>query len=199
MLFRSVYRDLKPENCLLDSEGHLLLADFGLSKVAVGEEGCKSILGTKDYMAPEVLKGKTYGFASDFWALGCFAFHLMTGNPPWYSQNDAKTEQKILHGKLKFPMGFSADAKDLFTRLLRREPKKRLGYHSGDMDVIKNHRYFRGLDWAALERRELTPPIVPRISDPTKAENFDRMFTDLPLSPVVNRSEERRVGKECPV
>lgn len=184
---RVVYRDLKPENCLLDEEGHLLLTDFGLSKVSLNDEGCKSILGTKDYMAPEVIRGRTYGFASDFWALGCFAFHLMTGQPPFYSQNDTKTEQKILHGKIKFPIGFSADAKDLFTRLLRREPKKRLGYHSGDMEVIKNHRYFRGLDWEKLERRELTPPIIPQISNPEACENFDTMFTDLPLSPVLNK------------
>lgn len=184
---RVVYRDLKPENCLLDEEGHLLLTDFGLSKVSLNDEGCKSILGTKDYMAPEVLKGRMYGFASDFWALGCFAFHLMTGQPPFYSQNDTKTEQKILHGKIKFPIGFSADAKDLFTRLLRREPKKRLGYHSGDMEVIKNHRYFRGLDWGKLERRELSPPIIPQISNPEACENFDTMFTDLPLSPVLSK------------
>ena len=182
-----VYRDLKPENCLLDAEGHLLLTDFGLSKVAVEGE-CKSILGTKDYMAPEVIKGKTYGYASDFWALGCFAFHLMTGQPPFFSANDAKTEQKILHGKLKFPIWFSPYAKDLFTRLLRREPKKRLGYNwVDDMKTIKNHNFFKGIDWSALERREVQPPIVPMIANPEDAENFEKQFTELPLSPVVDR------------
>ncbi len=180
--FRIVYRDLKPENCVLDEHGHLLLTDFGLSKVAVTDEGCKSILGTKDYMAPEVVKGRNYGLASDFWALGCFAFHLMTGQPPWYSNNDTKTEQKILHGKLKFPHSFSPDAKDLITRLLRREPKKRLQ----DTEVIKGHRFFKNIDWAKLERREVTPPITPAIAKREEAECFSKEFTELPLSPVVS-------------
>lgn len=186
--FNIVYRDLKPENCLLDAEGHLLLTDFGLSKVAVDDESCKSMLGTRDYMAPEVLKQKFYGKAADFWSLGCFAYHLMTGEPPWYSANDQATERKILHGKLKFPPGFSADAKDLFTRLMRREPKKRLGYHSKDMDTIKAHRFFKGIDWDALEKRQVTPPIIPRITKAELAENFGDEFTSLPLSPVVSRA-----------
>jgi hypothetical protein len=85
-----VYRDLKPENCLLDAEGHLLLTDFGLSKVAVDSDACNSILGTVEYMAPEVIQGKKYGRAVDWWSLGALGFDLMTGHPPFRGPNHAK-------------------------------------------------------------------------------------------------------------
>ncbi|KAI9800517.1 MAG: hypothetical protein M1825_004065 [Sarcosagium campestre] len=182
-----VYRDLKPENCLLDSEGHLLLTDFGLSKVAVGDDDhCRSILGTIEYMAPEVILGKKYGFAVDWWSLGALGFDLLTGSPPFQANNHAKMLDKITHQKLTLPYFLGPDAKDLLTRLLRKEPAKRLGScMPRDLDTLRKHRFFRKIDWAALERRALTPPILPLITDPELAENFAGEFTDLALSPVL--------------
>ena len=78
-----VYRDLKPENCLLDHTGHLLLTDFGLSKVSEDGGRCKSLLGTPEYMAPEILQGKSYGFEVDWWSLGALTYDLITGSPPF--------------------------------------------------------------------------------------------------------------------
>lgn len=185
-----VYRDLKPENCLLDSEGHLLLTDFGLSKVAVDEETtCRSILGTIEYMAPEVIQGIQYGMAVDWWSLGALGVDLLTGSPPFTGNNNAKIQEKILKSKLNLPFYLSQDAKDLLTRLLRKEPKKRLGSNMPkDLQTIKNHRFFRKVDWKKLEKRELEPPIQPLITDPEMAENFATDFTDLPLSPVATRN-----------
>lgn len=182
-----IYRDLKPENCLLDSEGHLLLTDFGLSKVAVnGDDRCNSSLGTIEYMAPEVIQGKPYGKACDWWSLGALGFDLLTGSPPFKGNNNAKISEKIIKQKLVLPYYLGPDAKDLLTRLLRKEPHKRLGYHMPkDIHTIKNHRFFRKIDWKALERRELDPPIRPLVTDPALAENFSADFTTLPLSPVV--------------
>lgn len=182
-----VYRDLKPENCLLDADGHLLLTDFGLSKVAVDGESCGTIAGTVEYMAPEVVQGKKYGFAVDWWSLGALGFDLMTGNPPFRGNNKNIIMQNIVHGKLKMPYHFSAETKDLLTRLLRKEPKKRLGSGPRDLQTIKSHRFFRNVDWKALARRDAEPPIVPFINDPELAENFSAEFTELPLSPVVER------------
>ncbi|KAL1958244.1 hypothetical protein VTO42DRAFT_4752 [Malbranchea cinnamomea] len=184
-----IYRDLKPENCLLDAEGHLLLTDFGLSKVAVdGEDRCNSSLGTIEYMAPEVVQGKPYGKACDWWSLGALGFDLLTGSPPFKGNNHAKIIEKILKQKLILPYFLSPDAKDLLTRLLRKDPSKRLGYHMPkDMKIIKSHRFFRKIDWKALERRELEPPIRPVITDPALAENFSSDFTSLPLSPLVSK------------
>ncbi|MCJ1352511.1 MAG: serine/threonine protein kinase psk1 [Icmadophila ericetorum] len=181
-----VYRDLKPENCLLDSEGHLLLTDFGLSKVAVdGEDSCRSILGTIEYMAPEVILGQDYGTAVDWWSFGALGFDLLTGAPPFQANNHARIQEKILKSKLSLPFFLSPDAKDLLTRLLRKEPKKRLGgCMPRDLQAIKKHRFFRKIDWKKLERREMEPPIKPLITDPALAENFSTEFTDLAVSPV---------------
>ena len=182
-----VYRDLKPENCLLDADGHLLLTDFGLSKVAVDDtDRCTSILGTIDYMAPEVILGHTYDKAVDWWSFGALGYDLLTGGPPFEANNHAKTKEKIVRSKLSLPYFLSPDAKDLLTRLLRKEPRKRLGGNMPkDMQTIKKHRFFKKIDWKRLEKRELEPPIKPLVTDPALAENFSQEFTSLALSPVV--------------
>ena len=187
-----LYRDLKPENCLLDAEGHLLLTDFGLSKVAVdGEERCNSILGTIEYMAPEVILGHNYGTAVDWWSFGALGFDLLTGTPPFCANNHAKIREKILKSKLSLPYFLGPDAKDLLTRLLRKEPAKRLGgTMPRDLGLIKKHRFFRRIDWKLLEARELEPPIRPIVTDPELAENFAPEFTELALSPVKERGGE---------
>ncbi|KAK0835261.1 hypothetical protein LTR03_014097 [Friedmanniomyces endolithicus] len=185
---RVIYRDLKPENCLLDAEGHLLLTDFGLSKVALEDERANSILGTIEYMAPEVIQGQGYDFAVDWWSLGAIGFDLLTGSPPFGGNNHAKIQQNILKQKLQLPYFLGPDAKDLLTRLLRKDPGKRLGgTNTKDLKTLKAHRFFRRIDWKKLERREVEPPIQPVITDPKLAENFDNEFTDLAMSPVLSR------------
>lgn len=157
---RVIYRDLKPENCLLDTEGHLLLTDFGLSKVALDgeDERTNSILGTIEYMAPEVVEGKPYDFTVDWWGLGAIGFDLLTGSPPFGGNNHAKIQQNIIKAKLQLPYFLGPDAKDLLTRLLRKEPHKRLGgTTSKDIKVLKAHRFFRKIDWKKLEKRECEP------------------------------------------
>jgi serine/threonine protein kinase len=188
---RVIYRDLKPENCLLDSEGHLLLTDFGLSKVALEEEDSRtnSILGTIEYMAPEVVQGIAYDFAVDWWSLGAIGFDLLTGSPPFTGNNHTKIQQNILKQKLQLPYFLGPDAKDLLTRLLRKDPSKRLGGTTRhDLKTLKAHRFFRKIDWKKLEKREVEPPIMPVITDPELAENFSDEFTSIPLSPAVARA-----------
>ncbi|PVH86770.1 serine/threonine protein kinase-like protein [Cadophora sp. DSE1049] len=186
-----IYRDLKPENCLLDTDGHLLLTDFGLSKVAVDEnDKCNSMLGTVEYMAPEVILGQKYGMAVDWWSFGALGFDLLTGAPPFQGQNHAKIQERIVKQKLVMPYFLGPDAKDLLTRLLRKEPNKRLGSNMPkDMLLIKKHRFFRKIDWKKLARREIEPPIQPLITDPELAENFSTDFTDLALSPVLTSTK----------
>lgn len=185
-----VYRDLKPENILLDSEGHLLLTDFGLSKVATDDATCNSLLGTVEYMAPEVIKGDKYGKAVDWWSLGALAYDLMTGSPPFRGNNNHKIQQNILKQKLVLPYFLGPDAKDLLVRLLRKEPNKRLGANMPkDLAIIKGHRFFRKIDWKKLEARDVEPPIQPMITDPELAENFSNEFTELSLSPRTSLAE----------
>lgn len=181
-----VYRDLKPENILLDADGHILLTDFGLSKVAVdGNHHCRSMTGTLEYMAPEVLLQESYGTAVDWWSFGILGFDLLTGGSPFRANNEAKIKYKILKQKLTLPFFLSPDARDLLTRLLRKDPRKRLGAcMPKDMETIKKHRFFRKIDWKKLELREIEPPIKPLITNPELAENFSTEFTDLAISPV---------------
>ncbi|KAK9239851.1 kinase-like domain-containing protein [Lipomyces kononenkoae] len=181
-----VYRDLKPENCLLDSQGHLVLTDFGLSKVANDGGTCKTFLGTPEYMAPEILLGKPYDFSVDWWSLGALCYDLLTGSPPFTGNNYKRIIDKIQKTKLVLPYYLTAEAKDLLTRLLRKEPKKRLGGNiPDDLKTIRKHRFFRRIDWAKLEARDpsISPPIVPVITDPILAENFAEEFTSLAISP----------------
>ncbi|ORY57531.1 kinase-like domain-containing protein [Pseudomassariella vexata] len=191
-----VYRDLKPENCLLDAQGHLLLTDFGLSKVAVDDDtGCKSILGTVEYMAPEVVLGQKYGKSVDWWSFGALGYDLMTGNPPFRGGNHAKIQQNIVKQKLVLPYFLSLDAKDFLTRLLKKEPGKRLGSNMPkDLLQMKKHRFFRKIDWTKLAAREVEPPIQPMITDPELAENFAPEFTDLSLSPVITSKDPWNLG-----
>ncbi|KAI1276169.1 serine/threonine-protein kinase psk1 [Xylaria sp. FL0933] len=186
-----VYRDLKPENCLLDAHGHLLLTDFGLSKVAVGDDDtCKSMLGTVEYMAPEVILGNKYGKAVDWWSFGALGYDLMTGNPPFRGANNAKIQHNIVKQKVVMPYFLSLEAKDLLARLLRKDPAKRLGTRMPkDLETIKNHRFFRKIDWKKLAAREMEPPIQPMITDPELAENFAPEFTDLSLSPLITTKD----------
>jgi serine/threonine protein kinase len=185
-----VYRDLKPENCLLDAEGHLLLTDFGLSKVPVDTaDKCRSFLGTVEYMAPEIISGHEYGMAVDWWSLGALAHDLLTGSPPFMGPNNAKIQHKILHSKLQLPYFLGPDAKDFLTRLLRKDPNKRLGANMPkDLQTIKSHRFFRKIDWKKLARREVEPPIRPVITDPALAENFSAEFTGRTMSPTLIRT-----------
>lgn len=180
-----VYRDLKPENCLLDAFGHLVLTDFGLSKVAAEDAGrCKTFLGTLEYMAPEVLLGQDYDYAVDWWSLGTVCYDLLTGKPPYPGNSSKMIMNKIKKSKRPdFPFFISADARDFMTKLLRKDPSKRLGFK--DFDKIKKHRFFRKINWQMLENKdpELVPPIQPFITDPELAENFSKSFTDMDLSP----------------
>ncbi|KAK9460159.1 kinase-like domain-containing protein [Lipomyces oligophaga] len=181
-----VYRDLKPENCLLDAQGHLVLTDFGLSKVSDGSD-CKTFLGTPEYMAPEILLGKAYDFAVDWWSLGVLCYDLLTGSPPYTGNNYKRIIDKIQKSKQPvIPYYLTNEAKDILIKFLRKNPQKRLGGNMPrDLDSIKRHPFFRKIDWIKLERRDPTilPPILPIITDPVLAENFAEEFTTMAFSP----------------
>lgn len=179
-----VYRDLKPENCLLNSAGHLVLTDFGLSK-AIGNDvdglGCRSIIGTPEYMAPEIIKGEPYDYAVDWWLLGCVIYDMMTGKPPFTGKTHKIILDKIIKAKPALPFYLSLDAKDMLGKLLQKNPAKRFAVDD-KWSTFQNHRFFRKIDWTAVETQLVDPPIVPVISDPALAENFSPEFTNLKIS-----------------
>lgn len=184
-----IYRDLKPENCMLNADGNLVLTDFGLSKVSSRDETRHSMIGTAQYMAPEVILGKDYDFSVDWWSLGCVAFDMLTGSPPFTGHTNEKIMDKVVHSKkyLNFPFYLSVDAKDLLRKLLQPDPKKRLDVDT-EFEKFKGHRFFRYLDWKEVENSAeqdipILPPILPVITDPILAENFDDEFTSMTFTP----------------
>jgi serine/threonine protein kinase len=111
-----IYRDLKPENCLLDTDGHVVLTDFGLSKVSVDEK-TNTVCGTVEYMAPEVLMEMHYDQTVDWWSLGVLMYDMLTGSPPFGGSNRKKTMENILKKKLNLPYYMTPDAKDILNRV----------------------------------------------------------------------------------
>ena len=149
--------------------------------------------GTVQYMAPEVFKNEPYTYSVDWWSLGCVAYDLLTGSPPFNGNNNKKIMEKIISSKktLKFPFYLSLDAKDLLRKLLQPNPEKRFNIDN-DFDLLKRHRFFRHIDWSLLEspeyQLETLPPILPIITDPILAENFDEEFTEMSFTPPTNEN-----------
>ncbi|KAJ2773381.1 hypothetical protein IWQ57_001321 [Coemansia nantahalensis] len=182
-----VFRDTKPENCLLSRTGHLVLTDFGLSKTALGEDGRTSTFcGTPAYMAPEVLESSvSYDLSIDWWSLGVLLYEMLTGEVPFKGKAPPQIAKNIAKMKVYYPNYITPDAKDLIIRLLRKQPAKRIGYGPRGVENIKNHRFFRKIDWVRLEtdNESFTPPIVPSVSGDADVSNFAAEFTEQQLPP----------------
>lgn len=177
-----VYRDLKPENVLIDREGYVRLTDFGLSKKGVSQtKGAKSVCGTPEYLAPEILNRTGHGKAVDWWTVGAILFEMLTGLPPFYTPNREELFEKIRFYTLKYPTYLSQNVRSLLDGLFKKDPEKRLGGGTNDADEIKSHPWFEGLDWDALYRKEIPAPFVPIIKEDTDVSNFDPEFTDAPI------------------
>ncbi|KAK6305500.1 ribosomal protein S6 kinase alpha-4 [Coregonus clupeaformis] len=181
-----VYRDIKLENILLDSEGHLVLTDFGLSKEFLEEEKERtySFCGTIEYMAPEIIRGKSgHGKSVDWWSLGILMFELLTGASPFTLEGERNSQsevsKRILHCEPPFPSMIGAVAQDLLRKLLVKDPHKRLGSGPRGADDIKSHAFFKGLSWSDLAEKKVVSPFKPEIRSELDTGNFAEEFTGM--------------------
>eukprot|EP00927_Polykrikos_kofoidii_P045623 TRINITY_DN3965_c0_g1_i4.p1 TRINITY_DN3965_c0_g1~~TRINITY_DN3965_c0_g1_i4.p1 ORF type:complete len:768 (-),score=135.08 TRINITY_DN3965_c0_g1_i4:45-2048(-) len=152
-----VFRDLKPENVVLDAERHCMLTDFGLSKEGVeAMRGGRSFCGSIAFMAPEILKFSGHGKAVDIYGLGVMLFAMLSGLPPFFHRERETLKHNIMHARLLFPLSFSENATSLIAALMDREPSNRLG--ATDSAQVRAHPFFNPIDFLALMRREVPVP-----------------------------------------
>jgi protein kinase A len=167
-----VFRDLKPENVMIDEKGYAILIDFGFCKKISGKT--YTTCGTPLYLAPEVILNRGHSWSVDHWSLGVMIYEMLVGSTPFYKHGMSKADlfRNIVQGKVYPPADASPEALSLLSGLLRRDPAKRLGSLGGsEVDIIE-HPWFQNIDRDQLFMKEVKPPFIPQIKDPFDSSNF---------------------------
>ncbi|XP_072297905.1 serine/threonine-protein kinase N2 isoform X2 [Eucyclogobius newberryi] len=186
-----VYRDLKLDNLLLDTEGYVKIADFGLCKEGMGfKDRTSTFCGTPEFLAPEVLTETSYTRAVDWWGLGVLIFEMLVGESPFPGDDEEEVFDSIVNDEVRYPRFLSTEAISIMRRLLRRSPERRLGAGERDAEEVKKHLFFRSMDWNGLLAKKVKPPFVPTIQGSSDVSNFDDEFTS--EAPILTPPREPR-------
>ena len=174
-----MHRDLKPENILLDNEGHVKLTDFGLAKVQdpESEKRTNSLVGSIDYMSPEILEAKGHRKQADWWSVGVLIFEMLTGQLPFRGKNKPAIQKAICGAKLKMPTFLPSDATSLIKSLLERNQDRRLGAGPQGTENVKGHKFFASVNWSKIEVRGVAPPFRPTVEGEMCVACFDEQWT----------------------
>uniref|UniRef100_A0A8C1J5Z0 protein kinase C n=1 Tax=Cyprinus carpio TaxID=7962 RepID=A0A8C1J5Z0_CYPCA len=177
---RIVYRDLKLDNLLMDSDGFVRIADFGLCKEGMGHgDRTSTFCGTPEFLAPEVLTDSMYTRAVDWWGLGVLIYEMLVGESPFPGDDEEEVFDSIVNDEVRYPRFMSPESVSIIQKLLQKNPEKRLGAGEQDANEVKRHRFFQGIEWEALLAKRVKPPFLPSIKAPADVSNFDEEFTRL--------------------
>ncbi|KAI9264328.1 hypothetical protein BDA99DRAFT_53540 [Phascolomyces articulosus] len=192
-----IYRDLKLDNILLGLDGHIKIADYGLCKENMWF-GCTTgtFCGTPEFMAPEILLEQKYGRAVDWWAFGVLIYEMLLGQSPFRGEDEDEIFDAILEDEILYPINMSRDSVSICQRLLTRDPARRLGAGRSDAVEIREHPFFRGVNWEDMLNKRVPPPFYPTITSRLDTSNFDEEFTRerpalTPISSTLNRVEQQ--------
>ncbi|KAL3042097.1 hypothetical protein OYC64_020113 [Pagothenia borchgrevinki] len=195
-----VYRDLKLDNLLMDADGFVRIADYGLCKEDMGHgDRTTTFCGTPEFLAPEVLTDNNYTRSVDWWGLGVLIYEMLVGESPFPGDDEEEVFDSIVNDDVCFPRFLSPDAVSLMQKLLQKAPEMRLGGGEGDASEIKRHKFFQGMDWSALLAKKLKPPFLPVIRALKDVSNFDEEFTRLkpvltpPHTPCILTAEQQDI------
>ncbi|XP_028458257.1 serine/threonine-protein kinase N2 isoform X2 [Perca flavescens] len=195
-----VYRDLKLDNLLMDADGFVRIADFGLCKEGMGHgDRTSTFCGTPEFLAPEVLTDNNYTRSVDWWGLGVLIYEMLVGESPFPGDDEEEVFDSIVNDDVRYPRFLSPESVSLIQKLLQKTPEMRLGAGEEDASEIKRHKFFQGMDWGALLAKKMKPPFLPVVRALKDVSNFDEEFTrlkpvlTLPRTPCVLTAEQQEI------